>query len=88
MHRRYGGYDYFEFRYEVENIRIEARESRDLLQDLADIAAGIEVIHQSDLEKAAKVKKREDREKRKEYKKRRLERRDPAHHEAEQMTMF
>ena len=88
MHRQYGDYDYFEFRYDVENIRIEARESRDLMQDLADIEAGIEVVHQSDLEKAAKVKKRKDREKRKEDKKRRRERRDPAHHEAEQMTMF
>ena len=31
MHRQYGGqYDYFEFHYEVENIRIARSEQRDL----------------------------------------------------------
>ena len=53
-HRRWPEYDYFEFRYEVENIRIEARETRDLLQDLQDVAEGIEVVHASDALKATK----------------------------------
>lgn len=56
-HRTWPGYEYFEFHYEVENIRIEARETRDLLQDLRDVAEGIEVVHQADQLKAAKQKK-------------------------------
>lgn len=56
-HHTWPGYDYFEFRYDVENIRIEARETRDLLRDLQDVANGIEVVHQADLLKAAKQKK-------------------------------
>ena len=63
MHRRYGDrYDYFEFRYEVENIRIARSEQRDLLQDLRDVAEGIEVIHAADSLKAAKAQKRARRE--------------------------
>ena len=60
-HRRYPGYDWFEFRYEVENIRIEAKETRDLLQDLRDVAEGIEVRHKSDEERKEKQEKRERR---------------------------
>ena len=60
-HRTWPGYDYFEFHYDVENIRIEARETRDLLQDLQDVAEGIEVFHQADLLKAAKKKKSDDK---------------------------
>ena len=45
MHRRYGDYDYFEFRYAVVNIRIASHEQRDILQDLRDVADGIEVVH-------------------------------------------
>ena len=62
-HRQYSGYDYFEFRYSVENIRIEARETRDLLQDLRDVADGLEVVHASDNEKAMVQAKREARAK-------------------------
>ena len=63
MHRQYGGqYDYFEFHYEVENIRIARSEQRDLLQDLRDVAEGIEVIHAADSLKAAKAQKRARRE--------------------------
>ena len=63
MHRWYGDqYDYFEFRYEVENIRIARSEQRDLLQDLRDVAEGIEVIHATDSLKAAKAQKRARRE--------------------------
>ena len=39
---------------EVLNLRYERRESRDLLQDLRDVAAGIAVVHESDLKKAEK----------------------------------
>lgn len=42
-HQRRGVYDYFEFHYEVENIRIARSDHRDLLQDLQDIANGIQV---------------------------------------------
>ena len=58
-HRAWPGYDYFEFHYEVENIRIEARETRDLLQDLRDVADGLTVVHDSDLKAAAKKEKRD-----------------------------
>ncbi|MBR1812477.1 MAG: hypothetical protein IJ773_01500, partial [Lachnospiraceae bacterium] len=58
-HRSWPGYDYFEFHYEVENIRIEARETRDLQQDLRDVADGLTVVHDSDLKAAAKRKKRD-----------------------------
>ncbi len=63
-HRQYPNYDYFEFQYSVENIRIEAREQRDLLQDLKDVADGIEVIHASDQKKEEEKAKRERKEKR------------------------
>lgn len=43
---------------EVQNLRWDRRESRDLLQDLQDVANGIEVRHKSDSEKAAKEAKR------------------------------
>lgn len=60
-HRVWNGYDYFEFHRDVENIRIEARETRDLLKDLQDVAEGIEVVHQADLLKAAKQKKSDNK---------------------------
>lgn len=60
-HRKWPGYDYFEFYYDVENIRIEKRETRDLLQDLQDVANGIEVVHQADLLKVAKQKKSDNK---------------------------
>lgn len=58
MHRQYGEYEYFEFHYDVENIRIARSDQRDLLQDLLDVAEGIEVIHAADTLKAAKEQKR------------------------------
>ena len=70
-HRAWPGYDYFEFHYEVENIRIEARETRDLLQDLRDVADGLTVVHDSDLKAAAKVRKRDAKTDRAEAKERR-----------------
>lgn len=70
-HRQYPGYDYFEFHYSVENIRIEAREQRDLLQDLQDVASGLEVVHASDKLKAEVQAKKAARQKRAEEKQRR-----------------
>ena len=90
-HRKWPGYDYFEFHYEVENIRIEKRETRDLLQDLRDVEDGIEVVHASDLEKAAKVQKRERLAKARqarEKKKRRQEMLLPSAWEYEQIDLF
>lgn len=46
---------------EVQNLRYEHRESRDLLLDLQDVAAGITVIHESDRKKAEKKTKQERR---------------------------
>lgn len=51
------------FEFEVLNIRIEKRESRDLMQDLQDISEGLQVIHKSDEVKKAKEAKRERRKK-------------------------
>lgn len=59
----FGEYDWFEFTMIPQNIRIERRESRDLLQDLQDAQEGIEVHHASDIVKAEKQAKRERRAK-------------------------
>lgn len=61
------------FTVEVQNIRIEKRENRDLLQDLRDAQEGIEVIHASDAAKKAKKAKSERREKYKAEKERKKE---------------
>lgn len=60
-HRIWPGHDYFEFHFEIENVRIikASAHSRDLLQDLADAAEGIEVQHESDRIRAAKANKKE-----------------------------
>ncbi len=74
MHRQWPGYDYFEFHYEVENIRIDKpRPTRDLLQDLQDAAEGIDIRHASDAVKAAKEKKTQRRQDAKAAKIRHLE---------------
>ena len=89
MHRRYGEYDYFEFHYDVENIRIAKSEQRDLLQDLRDVADGLEVVHAVDLKKEQAAKKRESRQRRREQKERRLnKRRSPAPPKEEQLTLL
>lgn len=44
---------------EVQNIRAEAKESRNLMQDLQDIRDGYEISHASDAEKAKKRAKKE-----------------------------
>ena len=89
MHRRYGEYDYFEFHYDVENIRIAKSEQRDLLQDLRDVADGLEVVHAVDLKKEQAAKKRESRQRRREQKERRLNKqRSPAPPKEEQLTLL
>lgn len=60
-------------RIEVQNIRAERKETRDLRQDLRDISEGITVRHASDDEKAAKERKRENRKKAADAKVQRLE---------------
>lgn len=89
MHRRYGEYDYFEFHYDVENIRIAKSEQRDLLQDLRDVADGLEVVHAVDLKKEQAAKKRESRQRRMEQKERRLNKQcSPAPPKEEQLTLL
>lgn len=53
----------YKYDLEILNVRIEKRESRDLLQDLQDIKDGIQVIHESDRIKKAKADKKERRQK-------------------------
>jgi hypothetical protein len=55
----FGEYDWFEFTLIPQNIRIEKREARDLMQDLKDAQEGIEITHASDLIKAKKQAKRD-----------------------------
>ena len=71
-HRKWPDYDYFEFHYRVQNIRIEAKETRDLMQDIQDTENGIEVFHASDAEKAEKAKKQEGRQRAEEEKERKI----------------
>lgn len=56
---RHGRY----FDVEVLNIRAEQRESRDLMQDLQDIRAGIKITYDSDIAKETKKVKSEKRQK-------------------------
>lgn len=73
-HRQWPGFDYFEFWYSVENIRIEAKEQRDLLQDLRDVADGLEVVHAADSAKAQEQAKKDAKKKREAEKIRKTER--------------
>ena len=61
------------WKVEVMNIRAEQRESRDLMKDLADIRAGIEITHASDTLKAAKKAKSARRKKAREQRIAKLE---------------
>ena len=45
-------------RYELVNFRAQRQNTRDIMQDLADTAAGIAVVHQADEEKLRKEQKR------------------------------
>lgn len=90
-HRKYVGYDYFEFHYEVENIRIARSEQRDLLQDLQDTAEGIEVVHAIDLDKATAAKKRAARAQRQKLKAKKAQKAllpPKKHEEIEQFSLF
>ena len=49
-------------RYELVNFRAQRQNTRDIMQDLADTAAGIEVVHQADAEKLRKEQKRARKE--------------------------
>lgn len=59
---------------EVQNIRAERRETRDLLQDLRDAAEGIKIVHAGDMQKAAAQKKQERKQTAQKKKIARLER--------------
>lgn len=73
-HKTWGDYEYFECKITVKNVRIEPlRAKRDLMQDLQDIAEGIKVVHESDLQKAAAAAKRERKQKAKAKRIERLE---------------
>lgn len=90
MHRHYDDrYDYFEFHYEVENVRIARSEQRDLLQDLRDAAEGIEVVHDIDKIKERAAKKKAAKERRRELKVRRAQRAAlPPSQTEEQVSIF
>jgi len=60
----YSGYDWCEYTVTVQNVRVEHRESRDLMQDLLDAKEGIKVSHESDLKKQAAQAKKDRKEKR------------------------
>ena len=60
------------FEYEILNVRAEKRESRDIDQDLEDIANGCSITHMSDMLAAEKDAKRERRAKAKDKKVQRL----------------
>lgn len=61
------------FEVEVQNIRAEQRESRDLLQDLEDIKNGVRISYESDVNKAEKNRKKERREEAKARRARKIE---------------
>ena len=61
------------FSFEIQNVRAERRESRDLMQDLEDIRNGIQIVHASDMEKRDSENKRERRRQSRESAVRRLE---------------
>lgn len=73
------------YKIDIENIRVEKKESRDLLQDLQDIADGIQVVHALDREKQAKIQKKEKREEQARKKEKRIERKK---NEAKQINLF
>ena len=60
-------------RYELVSFRAQRQNTRDIMQDLADTAAGIEVVHQADAEKLKKEQKRARKEARQAQRVRSLE---------------
>jgi hypothetical protein len=73
IHRRHTEIYLNGIKVEVLNIRVEQRESRDLLQDLEDLKAGIEIRYDSDDKKAIKEAKSARRKEAKEAKVRKIE---------------
>lgn len=51
-----------DFHWQIENVRAEKRETRDLMQDLEDIRNGVSVSHESDIRNKDKIARRERRE--------------------------
>lgn len=82
----FGEYSLFKFTLTVQNVRIESREHRDMMQDLEDIAEGIEVVHASDLKKQQEQKKRDCKAKRQEVKRHRKEREEDSENCSEQTS--
>jgi hypothetical protein len=86
------GYDVYEFSATAINLRVKKKGAawRDLAQDLADIAEGITVTHDSDNQQAAAQQKRERKFKRQEQKRRRKRTRDAMQRTdaPQQMTLF
>lgn len=60
-------------RYELVNFRAQRQNTRDIMQDLADTAAGIEVVHQADANKLRKEQKQARKRARQEQQIRKLE---------------
>lgn len=54
----YKNWSYESWEFEIMNVRAESKPSRDLMQDLADIKAGIRITHASDNEKRQKEEKK------------------------------
>ena len=50
------------WQFEILNIRAESKPSRDLMQDLADIKAGINILYEPDAEKSENERKKKKRE--------------------------
>ncbi len=62
-HQYWNGHVGVTMKIEIRNIHVARNEQRDMLQDLKDVQEGIEVIHDSDLKKAAQARKSESRQK-------------------------
>ena len=61
-----------DFEFEIINVRAESKPSRDLMQDLEDIKAGILIVHESDRIKREKANKKLDKEQRLEVRKKKI----------------
>lgn len=83
-----GGYDYVEFHYDVENIRIARSGRRNPSQDRQDEANGAEVHHAVDLAKEKVAQKRAAKLHRKELKARRAQKEALPPVEAEQVSFL
>ena len=64
IHGKYGDMENLTIKTEIRNVRVARNEQKDLLNDLQLIQDGIAVEHESDLQAAKAVKKKEDRKNR------------------------